>query len=93
MKTLSLTDTRNRLLKIVEQMERDPSTVVAVSKRGKPVMALLPMEVYEGLLETLEILGDEKAMHSIRKSIGQLKAGKTIPWEKARASLDLEGEA
>ncbi len=91
MKTLSLTDTRNRLLKIVEQMEQEPSTVVAVSKRGKPVMALLSMEVYEGLLETLEILGDAKAMASIRKSIRQLKAGKTIPWEKAKRSLDLEG--
>lgn len=90
MKTMTLTDTRNRLLKIVEQMERDPSTVLAVSKRGKPVIALLSMEVYEGLLETLEILGDQRAMAAIRKSIRQLEAGKTIPWEEARESLDLQ---
>lgn len=91
MRTLSLTDARNRLLKIADEMERHPSTVVAVTKRGKPVIALLSMDVYEGLLETLEILSDKKAMASIRTSIRQLKAGRTIPWEQAKKSLDLEG--
>jgi len=47
-------------------------------------------ETYEGLLETLEILSDPKAMVSIRESIRQLKAAKTIPLVKARRSLGLE---
>jgi antitoxin YefM len=89
MKTLSLTDTRNQLLEIAEEMERKPSTVVSISKRGKPLMTLISTDVYEGILETLDIMADPKAMAAIRKSIREMKAGKTIPWEKVKKDLDL----
>lgn len=89
MKALSLTDARNRLLEIAEEMERKPSTVVSVNKRGKPLMTLISTDVYEGILETLDILSDPKAVVSIRKSIRQMKAGKTILWEKVKKGLDL----
>lgn len=89
MKTLSLTDTRNKLLEIAEEMERKPSTAVSVSKHGRPLMTLISTDVYEGILETLDILSNPKATASIRKSIRQMKAGKTIPWEKVKKDLDL----
>jgi len=36
------------------------------------------MKKFEGLLETLEILSDEKSMKSIRKSIKEAQQGKWI---------------
>jgi PHD/YefM family antitoxin component YafN of YafNO toxin-antitoxin module len=38
-------------------------------KNGVPEAVLLSMNKFEGLVETLEVLSDEKAMKSIRKSI------------------------
>ncbi len=91
MKTLSVTDTRNRLLEIVDQIEREPSTVVAVSKRGKPVMTLISTDVYESLVETLEIISEPKTFAQLRKSIEEARKRDTIPWKKVKAELGLQG--
>lgn len=89
-KNLSITQARSRLLGIADELSRTPSAgAVAVTKRGKPVLALLPWELYERLVETLEILGDETLMAALRKSIKEARAGRTIPWEKVKQDLDL----
>ena len=59
--------------------------VVAVTRRGRQVMAIMPWELYEALEETLEILGDEALMMQLRESIEELKAGQLIPWEETGA--------
>ena len=40
------------------------------------------MKKFKGLLETLEILSDEKSMKSIRKSIREAQAGKWIDYDE-----------
>ena len=40
------------------------------------------MNKFEGLMETLEILSDEKAMKSIRKSIKDARKGKWLDFDK-----------
>jgi PHD/YefM family antitoxin component YafN of YafNO toxin-antitoxin module len=62
---------------------------VTVTKRGKPVLAVLPWEFYESLVETLEILGDEETMRVLRRSVREARSGKTIRWEKVKRELDL----
>ncbi len=75
---------------LAEQLNRPPATeAVTVTKRGEPVLALLPHEFYESLVETLEILGDEVLMQSLRQSLKEARGGKTIPWEKAKRDLGL----
>ena len=44
METMTLTQARNELLKVAEEMERRPDHVVEVVKRGKKVMTLLSDE-------------------------------------------------
>ena len=41
MRSLSLTETRSRLLQLADQLERDPGLVVGVTKRGRRFMTLL----------------------------------------------------
>lgn len=89
MKTVSISDARKRLLELADEIERRPSTIVAVKRHGKPIFTMLSTEVYEGLLETLEIVADEKAMAQLRKSLREVKAGKGIPWEIAKKRLDI----
>jgi len=40
-------------------------------------MAVMSWELYEGLLETLEILSDSVLMKNLKKGIEDVKAGRT----------------
>jgi antitoxin YefM len=55
---------------------------VAVTKNGVPAAVILSMEKYQGLLETLDILSDEKTMKSLRTSIRQVRKGKWVKYDE-----------
>jgi prevent-host-death family protein len=89
-KVLTITEARSQLLELAERLNRPPATdAVTVTKRGKPVLALLPHEFYESLVETLEILGDEGLMSALRQSLKEVRAGKSVPWAKVKQDLGL----
>ncbi len=89
-KTLTITEARSQLLELAEQLNRPPATeAVTVTKRGKPVLAVLPHEFYESLVETLEVLADATLMRALRRSLKEVQTGKTIPWEKVKQDLRL----
>ena len=81
---MSMVNARRELTKLPERLDIQPATV-AVTRRGKPVLAIMTWEDYQTILETLEILGDEEAVQQLRLSIREVKEGSTIPWEKAKA--------
>ncbi|MBI5179418.1 MAG: type II toxin-antitoxin system Phd/YefM family antitoxin [Nitrospinae bacterium] len=85
-RVMPIIEARKNLTRLPDELESNPE-VVEVTRRGKPVLAVLPWETYESLVETLEILGDEKQMANLRKGIAEAEKGKTIPWEKARKQL------
>jgi len=85
-RTISIIEARKKLAELPELLERHPGTLT-VTRQGKPVLALLHWDQYEGLLETMEILRDAKLMACLRKSIVELKAGRFIPWEVAKRNL------
>jgi len=81
-------EARNQLTKFPEQLQRETgSQAVAVTRRGKPVLAILPWELYESIVETLEILGDEQMVRALRLGIREVAGGKGIAWERARKKL------
>ena len=85
-KSLSIIEARKKLTNIPELFEQEADLdVVAITRRGRPVMAIMPWELYEAIEETLEILGDEALMMQLRESIAELKAGQLIPWEETGA--------
>jgi len=89
-KTLSMVEARKRLTSLPEEFERERDLdVVTVTRRGKPVLALMPWDLYETITETLEILGDMELVSELRESIAEYEKGKGIPWEKAKKDLDL----
>lgn len=87
-RTMPIIEARKRLTTLPEQFEKDPNAgAVAVTRRGKPVLAIMPYELYESIVETLEIMGDEELMAALRQSIKEADAGKGIPWEQAKKEL------
>lgn len=85
-KEIPITDARHELTSLPERLAKEPGAI-PVTRRGKPVLAILPWEFYESLVETLEILGDSNLMESLRQGVKEAKQGKGIPWEKAKKSL------
>ncbi len=88
MKDMPMVEARNELTSLPERLGHPPDTVT-VTRRGKPVLAILPWDDYEALVETLEILSDEELLPRLRQGIKELKAGKTIPWETVKRKLGL----
>lgn len=85
-KELSTVDARRKLTKLPEELVAEPATV-AVTRRGKPVLAIMTWDDYQAILETLEILNDDEAVDKLRRSVREVKEGKVITWKDARARL------
>ena len=78
---IPVTKAKTKLLDIIRKIESSDDTV-AITKNGVPEAVLLSMNKFEGLVETLEILSDEKAMKSIRKSIKEAREGKWLDFDE-----------
>ena len=88
-KTMTITSARQRLTGLAEELARGETRSVAITRRGQPVLALMPWELYESIVETLEILGDEELMASLRQGIRDIREGRTYSSEEARRMLEI----
>jgi len=75
MQKISITEARNKFMKLPDQAAKHQ--ILAVTRRNKEVMALMSWELYEGLLETIEVLSDPELMNHLKKGIDDVKAGRT----------------
>ena len=80
-----ITEARNKFRKLLDQAAKDQ--IFAVTRRNKEVMAVMSWELYEGLLETLEILSDSSLMKQLKKGVVDVKAGKTHSLQEAYERL------
>ena len=78
---IPVTKAKSKLLDIIRKIENSDDTV-AITKNGVPEAVLLSMNKFEGLVETLEVLSDENAMKSIRKSIKEAREGKWLSFDE-----------
>ena len=78
---IPITKAKIKLLDIIRKIESSDDTV-AITKNGVPEAVLLSMNKFEGLVETLEVLSDEKAVKSIRKSIKEAREGKWLDFDE-----------
>ena len=85
-KEITTVEARRELTKLPEKLGANPATM-AVTRRGKPVLAIMTWEDYQAILETLEILSDDETVERLRRSIKEVKEGKLITWQQAKARL------
>ena len=78
---IPVTKAKAELLDIVRKIEGS-NDVIAITKNGVPEAVLISMKKFKGLLESLEILSDEKAMKSIRKSIKEARKGEWVDFDE-----------
>ena len=84
--TLSISEARAKFLDLPDSLGNSKE-VLQVTRRGKPVLAVIPWEVYESLLETLEVMADPEAMAAIREDMANPDRGDGKPWEEVKKEL------
>ena len=77
---------RDKLTSLPETLACAPGAL-EVTRRGKPVLAILSWEFYESIVETLEILGDSEQLTTLRQGIKDADAGRAIDWAQAKQGL------
>lgn len=89
MKMMNATEARQNFLKLIEDLGKNPDAVHKVAKHGHPVAVLISLERYEGMLETMDILSDEKLMKQLKKAVVGQK-GKIVSLEIMKKRLGLK---
>ncbi len=74
---ISVTEAKNRLLDLIRRL-KTRHEVLAITRDGVPAAVLLSMEQYGGLMETIELVADQKAMRSLSRSLKQARAGRWV---------------
>ena len=88
--TLSIMEARKQLTSMPETLTHEgKADVLEITRRGKPVLAVMPWELYEAVAETLEVMGDKELLAQLRQSIEELNAGKLVSWQDAKGELEL----
>ncbi|MBI4728179.1 MAG: type II toxin-antitoxin system Phd/YefM family antitoxin [Acidobacteria bacterium] len=83
-KTVPVRELRAELAGLLDQVT-DLREHVIVTRRGRPAAAIVPIDEYEALEETAEILSDAQALADIRRGRADLKAGRTHTLDEIRA--------
>lgn len=83
---ISITRARDELTSLPERLAKEPATL-AVMRRGKPVLAVMSWDLYESVMETLEIMADANLMDELRQAIEEVTRGEAVDWEKAQKEL------
>ncbi len=85
--TMPIAQARSKLTKLPQQLHNQDT--LTITSRGKPVLAVIPWELYESITDTLEIMGDASLMKLVRQGIKELRQGKGVSWDKAKRQLGL----
>lgn len=88
--TLPIMEARKQLTSLPEMlMHEGQADVLEITRRGKPVLAVMPWELYEALSETLEVMADKELMTQLRNSIAEMESGNLVSWQDAKRELGL----
>lgn len=80
-RNMPISSARNRLTSLHSELEESRDTI-AVTSRGKAVLALLNWELYESIMETLSIVSEPELMDALKQSIKEAEAGETLSLEE-----------
>ena len=86
---MALKSARNRLSQLPRRVN-DSQTVIPVTQRGRPVMALMSWEMFEALVDTIEIMSDPELMAQISRSERDVEEGRTVPLHEVMAELNIK---
>lgn len=85
-KTVPVRELRANLSSLLDQVS-DRRDHVLVTRNGVPAAALVPIDEYEALEETAEILSDPGAIAALEQGLGEIERGETVTLAELRQEL------
>lgn len=85
--TVPVRELRSDLARVIDRVA-DLREHVIVTRRGRPAVVLIPVDEYEALEETAEILSDPDALDAIEEGRQEAERGETVTLAELRQELD-----
>jgi prevent-host-death family protein len=85
-KTVPVRELRSNLSSLLDDVS-DRRDHVLVTRNGAPAAAIIPIDEYEALEETAEILSDSDALSALEAGLGEIERGDTITLAQLRDEL------
>lgn len=83
---IPITEARHELTMLPRRFAKEAGAI-PITRRGKPVLAIMPWDLYESITETLDIMADKLLMRDLSRGIKEAKEGKGIPLSQAKKEL------
>ncbi len=87
-RTVPVRELRNELSQVIDQVA-DLREHIIVTRRGRPAAVLVPVDEYEALEETAEILSDPETLAAIDEARQEVERGETVSLDELRREFDV----
>lgn len=77
------------MLTQLPELLAEENRAVALTRRGKPVLALMPWELFLSVIETLEIMGDAEMMDTLRQGIRDAQEGNLVSLDEVKTRVGI----
>lgn len=85
-KTVPVRELRAELAHLLDEVA-DLREHVVVTRRGRPAAVLIPVDEYDALEETADLLSDGEALAAIEAGLAEIERGETVTLRELRAEL------
>lgn len=85
-KTVPVRELRSNLSSLLDDIS-DRRDHVLVTRNGTPAAALIPIDEYEALEETADLLSDSDALSALEAGLAEIDRGETITLTELRGEL------
>jgi prevent-host-death family protein len=84
--TVPVRELRNELARFIDRVA-DLREHVIVTRHGRPAAVLVPVDEYDALEETAEILSDNETLRAIEEGLRQIEHGETVTLAELRRDV------
>jgi prevent-host-death family protein len=85
-KSVPVRELRSNLAQLLSDVA-DRRDHVVVTRNGRPAAALVPIDEYQALEETAEILSDPDALSALEAGLAEIQRGETVSLDELREEL------
>ncbi len=82
-KTMTSTEARKNFFAMLKELET-PGTSILITHQGHPKGMFIPVDDYEGWMETLDIMSDPEEVAAIREAMKEVERGEVVDYEEVK---------
>lgn len=91
-KTVPVREFRSHLAELLDEVANRREHVT-ITRHGRPEAVVVPVDEYQALEETAEILSDDETLEAIRRGLDDLVTGEVVTLEELRSDLERRADA